>query len=57
MSFGRSVLAHAGVALLAMAITSYMAILTGSTTFTTVAGAKLEVRRTNPAQFQRGMAN
>jgi hypothetical protein len=39
----------AGVALLATAITSYMAMMfTGSTTFTTLAGAKLEVRRALP---------
>jgi hypothetical protein len=39
----------AGVALLALAITSYMAMMfTGSTTFTTLAGAKLEVRRALP---------
>lgn len=39
----------AGVALLVMAITSYMAMMfTGSTTFTTLAGAKLEVRRALP---------
>jgi hypothetical protein len=39
----------AGVALLALAISSYMSMMfTGSTTFTTLAGAKLEVRRALP---------
>jgi hypothetical protein len=39
----------AGVALLVVAITSYMAItFTGSTTFTTLAGVRLEVRRALP---------
>jgi hypothetical protein len=39
----------AGVVLLVVAITSYMAMMfTGSTTFTTQAGAKLEVRRALP---------
>jgi hypothetical protein len=39
----------AGIALLTLAITSYMAMMfTGSTTFTTLAGAKLEVRRALP---------
>jgi hypothetical protein len=39
----------AGVVLLVVAITAYMAMMfTGSTTFTTQAGAKLEVRRALP---------
>jgi hypothetical protein len=39
----------AGVALLVLAITSYMAMMfTGATTFTTLAGVKLEVRRALP---------
>ncbi|HEY1207284.1 MAG: mercury methylation corrinoid protein HgcA [Bryobacteraceae bacterium] len=39
----------AGVALLVVAITSYMAMtFTGSTTFTTLAGVRLEVRRALP---------
>jgi hypothetical protein len=38
-----------GIALLVLAITAYMAMMfTGSTTFTTLAGAKLEVRRALP---------
>jgi hypothetical protein len=38
-----------GITLLVVAITSYMAMMfTGSTTFTTLAGAKLEVRRALP---------
>lgn len=43
------VMEGAGVGLLALAITSYMAMMfTGATTFTTLAGAKLEVRRALP---------
>jgi hypothetical protein len=39
----------AGVTLLVLAITSYMAMMfTGSTTFSTLAGAKLEVRHALP---------